>query len=477
MSRVDELSPTDRAFLDLEARHLPMHVGAVLLLGPSELVSADGAVDVGRIAARVERDLLAIPRFRQKVARVPGLGAAWVDDEGFRFETHVHRGAVVRPGGASELFELAGVVFSQPLDLDRPLWEMWIVEGLPERRLALILKAHHALVDGMGGLGVLASLLRLDPEDDGPAPSATPSRPPTAPRRLELVRALSEARVRHVGELVHEIRAAVAAGPGSLRRAGAVAAGLVETLRTGVSPATQTAINPDHVSPRRAFAGASLDLARLRAVRTTLGGTINDLAVAIVTGALRRVLARRGDDPGTIPAFRALVPVNLRTRHGTAGPGDHALGNHIALVLADLPIAEADPRARHAAVRASLDRLKEQSHEVEGTAFFERVGDVAGPNLVSLAFSVAGRLRSFNVVITNMVGPSVPLHFARAPVEAIHPLVPLFDHQGLSVALVGYAGAIDVGLFADREVFPDVAEVGRDLVAAFEELEALGAAA
>ena len=177
MPRVDDLAPTDRAFLDLEGRQLPMHVGAVLVLGPSDLVDAEGGVDVGRVAARVERDLLAIPRFRQKVARVPALGAAWVDDPAFRFEHHVHRAAVLRPGGAAELFELAGAIFSQPLDLERPLWEMWIVEGLADRRVALVLKAHHALVDGMGGIGVLASLLRLEPEDDAPASTAPMSTP------------------------------------------------------------------------------------------------------------------------------------------------------------------------------------------------------------------------------------------------------------------------------------------------------------
>jgi len=460
MAHLDELSATDRAFLDLEGNFHGMHVGALLVLAASDLVGADGALDTERLAALVGGGLAATPRFRQKVASVPGLGAAWVDDAGFRIEHHIHRAAVVQPGGDAELFELAGNIFSRPLESDRPLWELWLVEGLSGGRLAIIAKAHHAMVDGVGGVGVLASLVRLAPEDTRAAPIEWHPDPPT---RLALVRALAEARVRHLGEFARELRSGV--GDGALAKVRDLATGLAGTLRTGLAPATMTALNPSTVSAHRRFVGTRLELDRVRAVRTALGGTVNDVALAVVTAGLRRTLLRLGDDVDAIRSFRALVPVNMRGRTGESG-----VGNHISLVLAELPIAEPDVLARYAQVKSQIEHLKHSSHEIEGAAFFEKVADLGGPNLVSLTFSIAMRLRAFNVVITNIAGPKVPVYLARSRLEAVYPLVPLFSHQGIGVAIIGYDGALHVGLFADEAVISDLDAVATDVRAAFEEL-------
>ena len=405
--------------------------------------------------------LAGTPRFRQKVARVPGLGAAWVDDAHFRIEQHIHRAALVHPGRDAELFELAGAIFSRPLEVDRPLWELWLVEGLAGGKLALIVKAHHSLVDGVGGLGVLASLVTLEPADTQPHHVEWHPDPPT---RLGLVRALAEARVRHMAELAKELRATAAAHDG-LSKAQDLALGLARTLRTGLSPAQRTALNPATVGKHRSFTGVRLDLGRVRAIRKALGGTVNDVAVSVVTGGLRRVLARMGDDVDAIRSFRALVPVNMRVRTGESG-----IGNHISLVLAELPIEVPDERTRYQRVKANIAQLKNDSHEIEGAAFFEKIADLGGPNLVSLTFSIAMRLRAFNVVVTNMAGPPVPVYLARSRLEAVYPLAPLFSHQGIGIAIVGYAGVLHVGLFADEAVVPDLAVVARDIEAAFDEL-------
>lgn len=460
--RVDELSATDRAFLDIEVHFRGMHVGAVLVLGPSDLVGADGAMDSARLAALVGGGLAATPRFRQKVARVPGLGAAWIDDPHFRVEDHVYRAAVLKPGGDAELFELAGAIFSRPLDTGRPPWELWLVEGLAGGKLAIIAKAHHSLVDGIGGISVLASIARPEPADTQAPPHDWHLDQIT---RLGLLRALSKARVRHLSDLARELRVTLADRPAALAKAHDLAVGLTGTLRTGLSPASKTSINPATVGERRSFEGLRLDLGRIRAVRDALGGTVNDVALAVVVGGLRRALARMGDDVDAIDSFRALVPVNLRVRTGESG-----IGNHISIVIAELPLAEPDARTRFMRVKESIDQLKNESHEIEGASFFEKVGDLAGPNLVSLTFSLAMRLRAFNVVVTDMPGPRVPVYLARSQIEAVYPLVPLFSHQGIGVAMIGYAGALHIGLFADQAVLPDLRAVCRDFEAAFDEL-------
>jgi len=360
---------------------------------------------------------------------VPVLGAVWVDDPGFRLEAHLHRAALLRPGRDAELFELAGAIFSRPLPLGGPLWELWLVEGMAAGRLAIVLKAHHALVDGVGGLGVLTAIVRFAAEDAHPKEPVWLAQPHPLPW---VVRTLAQARVRRLGEL---------------------RAGLRETVRdrSGLARARDVAVC----------------LARVNAVRSVFGGAVNDVAPTITAGCLHRSVSRMGDDVDHLRSFRALVPVDLRPRTGEAG-----IGNHIALLLAELPVGEPDARARLARVRETIDELKHGSHEIEGTAFLERVGDLAGPNLVSLTFTLAMRLRAFNVVVTNMAGPPVPAYLARSPVEAVYPLVPLFSHQALGLAWLGYDGWLHLGLHADAAVLPSLHAVSADFTAAFEELAA-----
>lgn len=465
---LETLSSTDQAFLDIEEVSMGMHVGAALVFEGGGLVRADGGLDAARLAALIEEGIDGVPRFRQCVREVPGLGAAWVDDAHFRLDYHVRHTAVPRPGGVEQLMKLAGRVFAQPLDRNRPLWELWLVEGLENGKFALIVKAHHAMVDGVAGIGVLASLFGVEPAEREPRPSGWQPRP--EPGKLELARSLAASRARGVVELFQQARGTLEHRDEALSKARDVASGLFETLREGLAPADATALNPAELSPHRCFGGVRLDLARVREARRLLGGTLNDVALASVTGGLRRYLARRGDPVDTLRDFRAMVPVNLRPRQGAAAPG---MGNHVSLVLARLPIHEPDARRRFDEVKRVCEHLKGDSHEIEGAELIERIGDMGGPNVVSAVFRVAMKLRAFNVVVTNVPGPPCPLYLGTSRMESIWALVPLFSHQGLGIALISYHGGLFVGLHGDPEAVADLDAVGRDIEQSFEELAAL----
>ena len=457
---VDKLSATDRVFFDIEGGALMMHLGAVLIFEGADLVSPVGALDSARLTRLLEAGIGDVPRFRQVVREVPGLGAVWVDDARYRIDYHVRHAAIPQPGDDAQLMLMAGRVFAQPLDRRHPLWEVWLIEGLSRGRFAMIFKVHHAMVDGVAGIGLLASLLRVEPGDDAPAPAPWTPRPP--PGTLQIVTALAADSARSVAHALHDLRVSLGDGGAHARD---IVGGLVETLREGLVPASPSSINPAEVGPHRAYLGTRIDLARAKAVRSALGGTLNDVALAVVTGALRRYLARRGDALDALREFRALVPVDLRARQG-----DEGSGNHISLVLVPLPIREADARARYDAVHRASEHLKHASHEVEGAAFIERVGDLGGPNIVSAVFRIAAMLRAFNVTITNVPGPQMPLYVGRAELTAIHAVVPLFTHQGVGVAILSYNGGMFIGLFADPDAVPDVEALAADVHAAFDEL-------
>jgi WS/DGAT/MGAT family acyltransferase len=465
---IDKLSSTDQAFLDIEAGSMGMHVGATLVFEGGGLVGADGALDAGRIAALIGAGIDEVPRFRQCVREVAGLGAVWVDDANFRLEDHVIHTAIPRPGGVEQLMRLSGRVFAQPLDRRRPLWEIWLVEGLEGGKFGMLIKAHHAMADGIAGIGMLASMFRAEPTDIEPRSRGW--RPRSEPGKLELARSLAVDRARGVVELFQQARGALDHRAETLSMARGVASGLLEMLREGLAPADATAVNPSELSSRRVFGGIRLDLSRVREVKRLLGGTINDVALTAVTGGLRRYLARRGDLVDGFHDFRAMIPVNLRSRQGAAAA---SAGNHVSLVLARLPVDEPDARRRFDQIKLVCEHLKSESHEIEGAALIEQIGDMGGPNVVSAVFRVAMQLRAFNVVVTNVPGPSVPLFLGPSRLESMWGLVPLFSHQGLGVAPLSYHGGLFVGLHGDPVAVADLDTVGQDIQLAFDELAAL----
>lgn len=461
----DRLSSLDRAFLTIESGPLHMHVGAVAIFEGGGLVGPDGALDIATLRSAIARAVAPHPRFRQHVHTFPLLGAVWNDDPHYRLDFHVRHTAIPRPGTDAQLRALAGRLFSQRLDRERPLWEIWLVEGLAGGRFAMITKAHHAMLDGVAGMGLLASLFSLEPVGVEATAAGEPARP-EGTGRLELARSLFRRRVDELPKVRARVRELLSAeGRGRARHA---IEGALDLLKSGTRSAGATPLNPDTIGPHRAFDGLRLELERLKGVRRALGGTLNDVVLAMVTGAVRRHLQRRGIEPGSVADLRALVPVNLRPRDAS-----DSHGNRVAMLIAHLPIGEADPRKRLEAIRAHTSELKTGSHEVEAAELVEELADLGPDGLIGVIFQAALQFLPFHVVVTNVPGPPFPLYLGAAKLLELYPLVPLFARQSFGIALASYDGGLFVGVNADLDALPDLAELMKDIVAAEAELVAL----
>jgi WS/DGAT/MGAT family acyltransferase len=433
-----------------------MHIGATLLFEGGSLVSAAGVADVRRIRQHIAAHLHAIPRYRQRLLRSPGAGApAWVDDTHFRLSAHVRHVRLSRRGDRRALHRLADHILSQPLARDRPLWEMWIVDGIAEGRFAIVSKTHHCMVDGVAGADLLSLLL-------SPAPHATIERPPAwSPRpapsaamllRDRLSRDASAARSALV-ELWHVIRQPSAAAV--WRRH---AAAFWQALGLGLRPAPASPLNRP-IGPHRRFAWLAVDLADVKQVKNQLGGTVNDVVLATVAGAMRRFLLRR--DPDERPCdLRALVPVNTRSAAESS-----TLGNHVAAWIMPLPVGEPQPQRRLARVSAMTAALR-GANDALGAELLS----AAGSALLTLGVRLVERLRPFNLVVTNVPGPPMPLYLLGARLQHVFPLVPLFPNQGLGVAVFSYDGRLCWGLNADCHLVPDLDALADAVGVAFQEL-------
>jgi len=464
MGYFERLSALDASFLDVESRSSSMSVGAVLVLEGGPMLGPNGDVDIERIRRWVGAAVSRVPRYRQRIERVPIIGQpVWVDDDHFVLDFHIRHTRLPWPGDDDQLDQLVGLLFSQRLDRDHPLWQLWVVEGLAGNRFALVVKAHHCMVDGVAGVDLITQMLRVTPDVTDVEPAAWAARP--HPGRFELIRA----EVRHHNRLVARgLRGALRSiNAGTAGRARQVAGGIANTVRAAIHPAPELPLNPKHIGPHRRFERLRLDLVAVKRVKTMLGGTVNDVVLATVTGALRRFLARRGVDVDGIGDLRALVPVNTRS------DSDGGLGNQVALMLADLPIGEADPRRRLERVCASMQRLKGESGQAQGSAFVERLADAVATGIVSNLVRWAVRRRAFNVTITNVPGPQVPLWLGGSKLVGVYPKVPLYEAQAIGVALFSYDGGLYIGLSACWHTVPDLHDFRDDLEASFDELSQL----
>jgi WS/DGAT/MGAT family acyltransferase len=447
-AHADRLSALDAAFLAIETPGSHTHVGAVLIFEGGPLCLPNGGVDFERLVKYVEVVLAKEPRYRQRLARVPLLGhPVWVDDQHFNVRYHLRHGALPHPGDERQLKRWAARVFSQPLDRDRPLWEFWLVEGLGPNRFALITKVHHSMVDGVGGAGLLVNLLRGTPASEVPeARSFTPRPAPTPAalfgaevrHRLQGARALA-AKVRKASELTTLTRDVVA------------------MFAHGLRSASHSPLNPDEVGPHRRFDWVRFELADVKAIKARLGGTVNDVALAIVSVALRRFLSRRGARPDDLHDFRAMLPASVRP------DGSGSLGNHVALLLARLPVDEADVKTVYAQVRAETERLKRCSGQIEASAALEHLADVVAPSTIGQVMNLAAGRRAFNVVVTNVPGPPFSLYLLGARMAEIYPVVNLFHTQALGIAVMSSAGGLHVGLNGEWQLTPDLHDLVEDL--------------
>ena len=468
----DRLSPLDASFLFAEDRTRAMHVGGVMTFAPPE--GPDGApaeFDTDAFAALIGRRLALVPRYRQKVREVPGhLGLpVWVDDPDFDLEYHVRRSALPRPGTDEQLRALVGRLIARRLDRSRPLWEIYLVEGLHDGRFAVVTKTHHAMVDGLASMDVGALLLDATPKPRETAPDEW--RPTPEPSALELAAdAVVEAwrRPRTVLD--------VAARAGADARE--VVVGLERAMATLVSAGTARPVHPLNtvIGEQRRFATARTTLADHRAVRAELGGTVNDVVLAVVTGALRRWMMTRGEPLTAGASVRALVPVSVRGRRGAApatGGGGPAAGNSISAYFVDLPVGEDDPLRRFARVSAAM-AVHKAGWQAVGATTLIRLAGLAPPTLHSLGVRLASQFSSqvYNVLVTNVPGPPRPLYAMGARMLDMYPVVPLAGGQAVSIGITSYDGAMHYGLNADRDAMTDVDVLAAALTDALDELVA-----
>ncbi|HUI02189.1 MAG TPA: wax ester/triacylglycerol synthase family O-acyltransferase [Acidimicrobiales bacterium] len=469
---MDRLSGLDAAFLSLETGSMHFHVMAVMVLDPS--AGMDGAPAPGRVFDRVravvgERIHL-VPPLRRRVVRVPfGIHhPVWVEDPSFDLDYHVRRASLPVPGGPGELAAFVADVAGRPLAPDSPLWELHVVEGLDSGHVAVVAKVHHALFDGSSGVEVVAAFL-----DDGPVPRVVPS--PSRPWRPDPVPTEAELMGAAVSSLLHQPERAA----GALRRTFGAVRDLAERNRrlreeddSAPPPAPfrapRTSLN-GAISPHRRFATVQVPLEDIRAVRRAFGGTVNDVVLAATAGALRRLLAERGerlDDP-----LVALVPMSTR-----AGPGDNALGNRVSAMLVSLATHVADPVERYRAVAAGTRLAKDQAR-VLSEDLVRGWAQLAFPAVSSRVARLASNLRLFdhvpplfNVVVSNIVGADVPLWCAGARLVGLYPVGPIVEGVGVNVTVASYEGTLYVGILGCRELVPEVLHLGDHIDDAFAEL-------
>jgi WS/DGAT/MGAT family acyltransferase len=461
----ERLSALDASFLAIEDHNTPMHVGAVVVFEAGPLALPEGGVDIERIRALVEAML--VPRYRQRIARIPVTDhPVWVDDPRFNLHYHLRHLRLPAPGDERLLKRLSGHVMSLPLDRSKPLWELWVVEGLEGNRFAIISKTHHCMVDGVGTAELMASSMETSPDSTPRQPRRWLPRP--APTPLDLLLGEIGRNARKGLAALNAARSASASPRGAARSLGEALEGLREATAAGLHRTSPTPLNVE-IGPHRRFDWLRFALADVKDVKQRLGGTVNDVVLATVAGALRRFLRGRGEQVARLD-FRALVPVNIRTQD-EAG----SFGNRIAMMTARLPLDEPDPRRRLDRV-IETTRVLKSSKQARGVEILEEISDLGLTTLFAQFARMAARTRPFNVVVTNVPGPQFRAYLLGAPLLAAYPLVPLYRNQAVGIALFSYDGGLFWGLNADWDAVPDLHDLVEALGSEFEALRKLAAA-
>ena len=456
----DRLSPLDVSFLYFEEPTTPMHVGGVAVFQEP----ADG-FDHDRLVRLISARIAFVPRYRQRIRWVPGhlANPVWVDDEDFDVTYHVRRSALPKPGTDAQLAELVARVQSRPLDRNRPLWEMYLVEGLSGDRFAIITKTHHAMVDGIGAVDI--GQVILDTTPDAREPATDTWRPTPEPSWIELVAGAVAETLHRPTAVIDTLRGGLSELGSAAGRVAGVAGGLLAAATSVARSAPESPLNAV-IGEHRRYAMLALDLDDHRRIRKAHGGTVNDVVLATVAGALRAWLLTRGEKVGVSTSVRALVPVSIRSED-REGRG----GNQVASYLVDLPVGEPSPVMRLHQVSYRMQAHKDSGQAVGAEALVGLAG-FSPPTLHSLGARVASGLskRWFNLVVTNVPGPQQPLYAADARMLAAYPVVPLAKGQALTIGLTSYDGRVFYGLNADRDAMPDVDVLAQCLGDALAEL-------
>lgn len=457
----ERLSAQDYSFLLAEAENAPMHVSAIGILEAKALQNPEGGIDIARFQAAIEAILHWIPRYRQKLAWIPVENwPTWVDDRHFDLGYHIRHIALPAPGTRDQLREIAGRIFSRRLDRQRPLWEIWVIEGLEKgSQVAILNKIHHCMIDGAAGADLSTILFSPSPQFEAGKP--LPYYPRPAPTGFELLSdRLREALAapQHVLQTARKLagdeRAAL------LDDLAARARSLAELAGLAFQPASESPINGE-LSPNRRIDWLTMPLDDVRELRGALRCTINDVVLATVTEALRRYLFRRRVDASTLD-FRVSIPVNTRSAEH-----EKQMGNHVSTWIIRLPLEQKDPLDQVDAIRAQTAERK-QSNSALALDTVMRAAEYLPVGLLKRGVGlVQGQV---NTIVTNVPGPQFPLYTVGARLLGMYPIVPLIPGCGLGIALFSYEGKLCWGLNADHHLIPNLEDFTEDLRSAFEAL-------
>ncbi len=454
----DPLSLVDAMFLRLETPTEHMHTAGLFVFDPA----SHGDFDFYRFIDLILSRLHLVPRFRQKVAFPPlKLGnPTWIDDEQFDISYHVRHAVLPSPGRMDQLMDYVERLVSRPLDRDYPLWELYVIEGLEEARVAYLAKTHHAMIDGITGIDI-ATLL-LDFQEEVPAiPPPKPWVPSPRPSELRLARSAIQEQLLTTRGALEGARRFVQAPRKVAERALHVGRGLL-AVASGIAPGPASPLNrPIGISRRLAV--QRLPLAEVKAVKDTFGTTVNDVVLATVGDATGRFLRERGEETRGLE-LKVMVPVSMRSE-------DERLifGNRVSSLFVRLPVYEMDPVERLMRVHADMRDVKDSGQAV-GADFLISLSAYAPPTLLALAARLASRTRLHNFVVTNVPGPQATLYSLGMRLLGAFPVLPLVQHHSYAVGVMSLDGWLNFGFTGDLDTFPDLENVAGALADALGEL-------
>jgi WS/DGAT/MGAT family acyltransferase len=464
MASYERLSVSDRIFLEMETNETNLHVAGCFLFDAGPLRTPQGGLDFDLISDYVESRLYRIPRYRQRVQYVPIEGdPIWVDDPTFNLQYHVRHTHLPQPGDERQLKRLCGRIVSQLLDRGKPLWEMWVVDGLDGDRFAVITKVHHCMTDGVGGVELLGNLLDASPRKAfKPGPTWLPR---AVPDRRELIREAITRRLRAPASILRSALRSSRDPRAALEQAIKSVRGLREAAAYTTHPASPTPINQAIGSHRR-FEWTSIDLAAIKEIKNRVGATVNDVALATAAGAFSRFLERRGISMREQENldFRAACPVNVRSESERG-----QLGNRISNLIVQLPLAEHEPLQRLASIHETMDELK-SSDQLLALDALQSLGEITHPSLLLFFVRANVEKGSSNFVFTNVPGPTEPWYLLDAPLLETYPVAPLLPMHGVGIAVMSYCGSLYWGFNSDWEQVPDLHELVLATEESFREL-------
>jgi diacylglycerol O-acyltransferase len=456
---LDRLTAVDASFLHQEGPNSHMHVGGLTLLeGPPPTLE--------EFLEQIRQRLHLVPRYRHKLASthtaLDNGRPVWIDDPSFNLEYHVRHTALPVPGDRKQLDSLTARIFSQQLDRSKPLWEMWLIEGLQEDRFALISKTHHSLIDGIAGIDLATVLFDLSPEPPPIRHSGRPWKPQSEPGALELVGTGALGALRAGVAVAGGVVDALAHPDRALANAREAVEGLGEILWAAMNPAPPTPLNVE-IGPHRRFLGVTSQLDDFKLVKKAFECTVNDVVLAVVAGALRTFLISRGVRTEGVE-LRALVPVSVRTE------GEHHhMGNRIVVMRGPLPVYMSDPAQRLLFVKRAMDGLKD-SKQALGAEVIVNVQNFAPPTILAQASRLNFSTRLYNLIVTNVPGPQFPLYVLGRKMLEAYPVAFLPQHHALAIAIMSYNGQMNFGLLGDLDALYDIDLIGDSIAAELAEL-------